>query len=355
MLTETPTPGFVDTLYCRAEAYFTTQRNLRFATPLSLLKSGLFILLYAASYACFLFINHQFSTLLGWAALLGLCHVLIPVNIAHDAIHASLSSRQWVNKLALYGMEITGANAYMYRRKHLEAHSNKEQGNKVNTIEAQGLLLQTGKNGKTVNLPYFFYLFYALYMIYVRDFQLFYSYAGYVPKAELRKLYVTKLVYAIAYLVLPFIFIDLPPWQILCALLLMYFIISILLVIILLMPTEKMEHSKLSVNNHYNDKWAMEILAHNVDFSPGNRLLNNVAGGANLNVVHYLFPTTHHVHYNKLADIVEETTKDFGLLYRKQNVKDVLSIHFKYIKNIQQKELPVSPTSNEVQIEPLQK
>ncbi|MHA4842914.1 fatty acid desaturase family protein [Flavitalea antarctica] len=346
MVIVTPSSGFVDTLYRRADVYFKTQRNHRFASPLSHVKSSLLILLYVFAYSCFLFRSDQFLTLLGWAALLGICHVLIPVNIAHDAIHETLSARQWVNRLGLLGFEITGANAFMYRSKHLEAHANKEKGNKINTIEGQGLLLQKGKNGNTVNLPYFLYLFYAIYMIFVRDFQLFYSETAYVPKSELLKLYVAKLLYAIAFLVLPFALIELPPWQILCALLLLYVIISILLVIILLMPTEKMEHSKFSDNNNYNDKWAMEILAHNVDFSPGNRFLNNLAGGSNLNVVHYLFPATHHVHYNRLAKIVEETTKAFGLLYRKQKVSSVLGIHFKYIKDIQQQEQPIPPAGD---------
>ncbi|HVG15853.1 MAG TPA: fatty acid desaturase [Chitinophagaceae bacterium] len=343
MQTITTTPGFVDTLYRRAEVYYNTQGHRRFATLPCLLKSSLFILLYGAAYGFFLFGSHQFSTMLGWAALLGVCHVLIPVNIAHDAIHGTLSARMWVNHLGLYGLEITGANAYMYRKKHLEAHQNKEHGKGVNTIEAQGLLLQKEENNKTVNLPYIFYLFYAEYMIFVRDFQLFRSYRGSIPTREWRKLYATKALYAVAFLMLPFVFIDLPPWQIFCALLLMYFIVTVLLVIILLMPTEKMEHSKIAGNDHYNDQWAMEILAHNVDFSPASRLLNYLAGGANLNVVHYLFPGTNHIHYNALAILVEATAKEYDLLYRKQNVMDVLGIHFNYLKNIQQQESSLPP------------
>jgi linoleoyl-CoA desaturase len=248
-----------------------------------------------------------------------------------------------LNKLGLYGFEITGANAYMYRKKHLEAHQNKELGNKINAIEAQGLLLQKEDDKKTVNLPYIFYLFYSEYMIFIRDFHLFNSESTPIPKAELRKLYITKLLYAIAFLVLPFVFNPLPAWNIFCALLLMYFIVTVLLVIILLMPTEKMAHSKLSENNQYNNRWAMDILAQNVDFSPGSRFLNNLAGGANLNVVHYLFPGANHVHYNSLSKLVEETAKEYGLPYRKQNVRDVLGIHFNYIKNIQHLETAGEP------------
>lgn len=335
------TASFVDTLYQRAESYFKTQPNGQYATPLVFVISFFFLVIYAGAYSMFLFGSYNFPSLLGWASLIGVCHVLIPVTIAHDAIHQSLSPKAWVNQLGLLSMELTGANSYMYKKKHLEAHRNKEQGHKANTIETQMLLLQkTGKN-KTVNLPYLFYLLYAEYMIFVRDFQLFNRESAVIPKKEWRRLVASKIMYAVAFLVLPFICITLPAWQIVCAILLIYLIVTVLLVIILLMPTGKMEQSRLLESNSYNDQWAVEILAHYVDFSPGNRLLNLLGGGANLNVVHYLFPGVNHVHYNKLAGLVEATAIEYGLCYRKQNVKDVVGIHLSYIKNIQGQESSV--------------
>ncbi|TXH21203.1 MAG: hypothetical protein E6Q95_04230 [Chitinophagaceae bacterium] len=115
----------------------------------------------------------------------------------------------------------------------------------------------------------------------------------------------------------------------------MYLIVTIVLVIILLMPTEKMETSRSNNEEKQNEKWIIEILEHNVDFSPRNVTLNLIAGGANLNIVHYLFPDVNHVHYNKLASIIEKTANEYNLIYRKQEVKDVFGIHFNYIRNIQ--------------------
>ena len=171
-------------------------------------------------------------------------------------------------------------------------------------------------------------------MIFVRDFFLFNETAEKIPAIEIAKLWLSKILYATAFLVLPFVLIPLLWWQILLSILLMYFIITVLLVVILLMPTEKMETNKLTGNQN-NDQWLIEIMAHNVDFSPKSRLLNYIVGGANLNVVHYLFPTVNHIHYNTLAGLIEEAANEFGVLYRKQEVKDVLGIHFNYLKNIQ--------------------
>ena len=326
--------SFGEALFEKAEKYFNTRRYGKYASFFSLIKGLFFVIIYITAFYFFIFGNNNFSEVLWLAVLLGLCHVLIPVNISHDAIHQSLSKSKWINQLGLYGMEITGANSYMYSKKHLEAHFNKENGSLVNNITLQGLLLQKKEKKSTVNLPYIFYLFYSQYMIFVRDFFLFNEPAEKIPVIEIAKLWLSKILYATAFLVLPFVLIPLLWWQILLSILLMYFIITVLLVVILLMPTEKMETNKMTGSQN-NDQWLIEIMAHNVDFSPKSRLLNYIVGGANLNVVHYLFPTANHIHYNTLAVLIEEAANEFGVLYRKQEVKDVLGIHFNYLKNIQ--------------------
>jgi linoleoyl-CoA desaturase len=327
--------SFTETLYSRANQYFVSQSTGKYGSFAFHFKATVLIALYVASYTYFVFFSASLGELILMALILGICHVFIPVNISHDAIHNSVSSRKWINQLALHGFELTGSNSYMYKKKHLEAHYNKENGSKTIAIESQALLMQKNDAAKTKNLHYIFYVFYAIYMIFIRDFIL---YADKSEKAPLRyfiKLLFFKAIYVVSFLVLPFIFNPLPWWQVAVALFFMYLIVTIVLVIILLMPTEKMENSRVDTTNGQNEKWVIEILEHNVDFSPGSVTLNFIAGGANLNVVHYLFPEVNHVHYNKLAVIIEQTAKEHNLIYRKQVVKDVFGIHFNYIKNIQ--------------------
>lgn len=327
--------SFSGVIYARAATYFETLPKGKYANSIFYLKAFLLFALYASSYIFFLFYTNSFTQLLFAALVLGLCHVFIPVNVSHDAIHSAISARAWINRFALLGFEITGSNSYMYRKKHLEAHYNKENGSKTVAIESQALLLQQKKNEQTKNLHYVYYLFYAMYMIFIRDLLLYFSTKESIPTKQYVKLFFFKTAYCLAFLVMPFIYIDLPWWQTLIALFFMYVIITVALVIILLMPTEKMEHSRGTNDEKQNEKWVIEILQHNVDFSPNSILLNLIAGGANLNVVHYLFPDVNHVHYNKLAAILEQTAKEFQLPYRKQVIKDVFGIHFNYIRNIQ--------------------
>ena len=327
--------SFTETLYSKATQYFASTGSGKYANPTFYFKALILIALYISSYIYFVFYSRNFTELMLMALILGICHVFIPVNISHDAIHGSLSSQKWINQLGLFGFELTGSNSYMYKKKHLEAHYNKENGSKTIAIESQALLMQKKSSDQKKNLHYIFYIFYAKYMIFIRDFILYFNSTEPIPAKQFIKLFFFKSVYCFVFLLIPFLYIPLPWWQIAIALFFMYLIVTIVLVIILLMPTEKTENSRNNQDEQQNEKWIIEILEHNVDFSPRNVPLNLIAGGANLNVVHYLFSDVNHVHYNKLASIIEETAKEYNLLYRKQEVKDVFGIHFNYIRNIQ--------------------
>ncbi len=330
MLTQKSNKDFISDLYDRADEWLKEQGP--YGNIVIWFKSFFLLLIYSIAVAWFCFYSRNVQEFLLSAVVLGFSQVLIPVNIAHDAIHGAFSRNRYLNKLALSTLYLSGTNAFMYKRKHLEAHEEKENGSKRKAIEVQGLLLKESKGN---NLPAIFYLFYSQYMILVRDFQLFFSERKTIPGIEFIKLFVGKLVYAFVFLVLPFIMLDLSIWQIISGILLMYLIVTISLVIILLMPTEKMENTRVMESTDLNNRWAIEILEHNVDFSPGSNFLNLLAGGAHLNVVHYLFPGVNHVHYPRLAKLIEETATNHGLVYRKQSVRDIFGIHFNYLREIQ--------------------
>lgn len=330
--------SFGETLNLRASHYFKSQSRGHLATPLFYIKALGLLTLFFFAYTRFVFYTSEFSGLLIWALVLGICHVFIPVNIAHDAIHRSISSSPWVNSIALLGFDLTGGNSYMYKKKHLEAHENKENGSKTAAIESQGLIMQKNDRESKKNLHFSLYLFYSIYMIFVRDFLLFLDKSEHPPLHEYLKLIIFKSFYFISFLIFPFIFIPLNWPLIVASLFFMYLCITVVLVIILLMPTEKMENSRNQDVGVPNDKWLIEVLNHNVDFSPKSKFLNLLAGGANLNVVHYIFPNANHVHYNALAKIIKSTSKEFGITYREQKVLDVFSIHFNYIRHIQETE-----------------
>src|SRR5688572_27640976 len=94
---------FSEDLYARAEQYFDEQKLGKYANGIFYAKASMLIITYLAAYFCFVFLATNFSERLFACLFLGICHVFIPVNLSHDAIHNSVSPRSWINRLFLYG------------------------------------------------------------------------------------------------------------------------------------------------------------------------------------------------------------------------------------------------------------
>ena len=63
------------------------------------------------------------------------------------------------------------------------------------------------------------------------------------------------------------------------------------------------------------NEWAIHQMETTADFSRKSWLITYYVGGLNYQTEHHLFPRICHVHYPKLAPIVEATAKEFGVPY----------------------------------------
>jgi linoleoyl-CoA desaturase len=61
--------------------------------------------------------------------------------------------------------------------------------------------------------------------------------------------------------------------------------------------------------------WAVHEVESTVDFCPGNRVITWFVGGLNYQIEHHLFPRVAHVHYPRLAAIVERQAAIHGVRY----------------------------------------
>ena len=79
--------------------------------------------------------------------------------------------------------------------------------------------------------------------------------------------------------------------------------------------------------------WAIHQLKTTVNFACNNKLVNWFTGGLNHQVEHHVFPNISHIHYNKIAEIVKNTAKEFNLPYNEfKTTKDAIIAHFKYLR-----------------------
>ena len=72
-----------------------------------------------------------------------------------------------------------------------------------------------------------------------------------------------------------------------------------------------------------------------VDFARGNRLLTWYVGGLNFQIEHHLFPHICHVHYPRIAEIVQGTCAEFGVRYTAhESFIGALASHWRWLRRM---------------------
>ena len=330
---------FAATLHARVEDYFKVNRMSKYGGIEIYFKSILIIGMFISAYLILLLNQNSMIVLWILFLILGFCHVLISVNISHDAIHGCYTRKKWLNKLAELTFNLIGVSSYMYKKKHLITHTDSQYAEKRSSIQKQSFLMKyKSKEGEPKNVPIILYFFFSFYMILVRDFMLFAKDEDRIPSGEYIFLFFSKGLYIALFLILPYFFIHNPWWQILIGQLLLYSIVTISIIVILLMPTEGIEQPKIASYKETQNEWAIEILKYNIDFGPDNKFINLLFGGNNMNVIHYLFPDISHVHYVHLSKIVKNTVGEFGLIYRENTFFKVFGLPVKYFRQLHENE-----------------
>jgi linoleoyl-CoA desaturase len=74
-----------------------------------------------------------------------------------------------------------------------------------------------------------------------------------------------------------------------------------------------------------HNEWETHQLLTTSDFARNNLFLNWYVGGLNFQIEHHLFPNTCHLHYRKIAPIVQQVASEYGIPY---NLKPTFTIAF---------------------------
>jgi linoleoyl-CoA desaturase len=83
------------------------------------------------------------------------------------------------------------------------------------------------------------------------------------------------------------------------------------------------------------DEWAVHQVKSTVDFGRRSRLLTWYVGGLNFQIEHHLFPKICHVHYPRIAGVVEEVCAEYGVRYAAHDrLRDALSSHWRWLRRM---------------------
>jgi linoleoyl-CoA desaturase len=343
-----PCDGFYNTLKERVHAYFRENRISRFATTQAILKAILFFTLFISSYILILNIELPFGLfLLAWF-FQGVFILFSAMSIVHDAAHGAFSRRKWVNDVLLRFANLAGGDGYMYKYKHTVSHHPYTNIHGIDIdLEQSGMVRVTPftKSRKKHRYQYWYmkvlYPFYILFWVLLRDFKYYrMEQIGPVKAHHARihwtLLFTSKLFYFFYMLVLPYLLMPYPFWQVFLGFFVMH-IGSGIVAMFALLSNHVVEDSIFVVpgdDGMIPSTWGEHQLRTTDDYSPDSRLISFLFSGLNHHVAHHLFPRYCHVHYPAITKLVRATANEFGLRYRYNSITGGLYSHFRLLKNL---------------------
>ncbi len=365
-------PEFYSTLNKRVNQYFADNNIDKHANGTMKFKTAFMLALYIVP---FLFIYFAGITnpwiMLGLCVLIGLGMAGIGLSVMHDACHGAYSQNQTVNKILGYTVNFVGANAFTWIIQHNVLHHTYTNVNELDEDISHGGILRMNPHDTWKPVHKFQHIYaWPLYglmtivWVFFKDFDRLISYSkrGLVDRVKASKkkewaiLLFSKAFYFTYIIVLPILFLPFSWWQILIGLAVELYVCGFILAIIF-QPAHVTPDSTFPLpneeNNTLENNWAIHQLLTTKNFANKSRFFSWYVGGLNFQIEHHLFPTICHVHYKKIAPIVESTAKQFGLPYNHDKTfLKALQSHGKSLKEFSQKAI-TAPITIRPQVKPI--
>ncbi len=323
--------GFRKELNKRVDAYFKSENITTRDNFAMYFKSAIILSWLAFSWLFTLFSPDILGLKILGCILLGMSFAGIGFSVGHDANHGGYSSRKWVN--SAFGLTydfLIGLSSYLWICRHNFLHHTYTNiiGHDVE-IDGDGLVrMSPARDHKWYHrfqhlLINFIYAIIPFYWS-IADVHLILFKRKYheynIPKPttlQLLTLLGAKAVWLGLYVGIPFA-LGYSPIQIIIGLCIVNMVYGVLICNVFMLahvlePAEFFEPN--SLGNVIDDEWAIFQIKTTVDFAPKNRFLNWYLGGLNYQVVHHLFPQICHIHYPKIAPILAEVCKEYGVAY----------------------------------------
>jgi len=258
--------------------------------------------------------------------------------VMHDANHGTYSPNKKVNNFISHILEIIGGYTVTWRIQHNVLHHTYTNIAALDEdIDTMGFLRLSPRqpwrwyHRYQYLYAWFFYMIMTLFWMTAKDYLQVVRYKQHdllvKQKVSLKqaifRITLYKLLYYAYILVLPFLFCGQPWYFVIAGFLLMHFTAGLFLSCVF-QPSHIMEASAFAApgevegKKQMEDSWAVHEVVNTTDFAPNNRLLFWFIGGLNYQIEHHLFTKVCHVHYRKLAPIVESVTVAYGLPYHVQ-------------------------------------
>ena len=342
--------GFAGSVKRRVEAYFEQTGLSPKAHARMHIKSAVLLAWLAGSYAALVFLVSTPWLAILCSVSLALAMAGVAFSIQHDGNHGAYADKPVVNRLTGLTLDLLGGSSYIWRFKHNVAHHTYTHLSGADgDIDVPFGRLCAGQPRKKYQRFQQFYLWviYAFFVGYWHFFEDFEQLArariakNSFPRPrgwELVHMVAGKLVFFGWAFAIP---LFLHPWWVVLG---MYTFTSAMLSFILILVFQ-LAHSVEEValappepgSGRVERPWAVHQVEATADFAQSNRLLSWYVGGLNFQIEHHLFPRVCHVHYPKIASIVEQTCAEYGVRYTvHRTCLHAIRSHFRWLRRMGQ-------------------
>lgn len=346
---------FFRTLNKRVNKYFKENEISRAGNWKLYLKTFIMFSLYLTPYFLVLSLDISQWWLLLLTVVMGVGMAGVGMNVMHDGNHGTYSSKKWINKIMGGSMYILAGNVYNWQVQHNVLHHTYTNIQGYDEDLDAGRILRFSEHSKWKR----FHKFQHIYAIFLyglltvnwaltTDFSQTQRYLkrklsyGKMPSAlrQWTTIAVSKILYLSVWIVIPMLFVDVAWWKILIGFFVMHYTAGLILSIVFQLAhvVENVEMPMPDEKGSMKNTWAIHQLFTTVNFSPKSKFINWFTGGLNHQVEHHIYPNICHIHYQKLAVIVQETADEFNLPYNQYNTtRGAIVSHFRHLKRMGQK------------------
>ncbi len=351
---------FFDTLKSRVDNYFKENNISQYANGKMVFKSFVMLCIYFVPYALIMTQDMSLTSMWICTLIMGLGLAGLGMCIMHDANHNAYSSNRTINKIMGHSLNVVGGEAGNWITQHnLLHHTYTNIFNMDKDIDDKGIMRLTPDSEykkiqrfQTIYV-FFFYSIMTLYWTTLKDFAQFYQFIrdGYHKEKGFDKfktffnILIWKLFYWGYIIVLPVIVLDVTIFQVFIGFLSMHLVGGLILSITFQLAhvVEKADFPKPDPKGNIYNEWAIHQLNTTADFARDNWLISYYFGGLNFQAIHHLFPQVCHVHYPKIAPIVEQTAKEFGVKYLYHDtMREAFASHMRLLSKLGKDEVTFS-------------
>ena len=278
--------------------------------------------------------------------LMGLAILLTAFNVSHDASHGvAVKSKFWNRILFQISFNLQGNNAYVWGKNHTESHHlyTNVEGSDIDVLN-NPLFRMTDSQARKWFHKYqwiyapVLYLLYSINWFFFRETLMLFNVSSRtikvtIPRIEVFKLILFKLLYVGYMIVIPIVVLDLPWSFVLLAFILNHFIVSLIFVGVLGVShvSDFVHHPKPDENGKLNMSWPKLQMLTSIDYNSESKFCNWTLGGFNAHALHHLLPDVCHIHYLKILPIFREVAQKYNIDYMEMSYNKALASHFRQL------------------------